>query len=162
MADFAWLKYLNRIQKVNFQCGKFCLFAMHFLRLQLEEQGFLGLSYSKLTLLGQGIRYLTNSDNLSPVGPLLVINFLYFHLPLKTTCEFRTWGSAAQFFLHPWDLSKAAPSLERDVSHFLVNELRHAVSWAPSTLPANPAHPRWKASEISPGGKDRQRSFETK
>ena len=45
------LKYLNRIQKVNFQCGRFCLFAMHFLRLQLEEQGFPGLSYSKLTLL---------------------------------------------------------------------------------------------------------------
>ena len=45
------LKYLNRIPKVNFQCGRFCSFAMHFLRLQLEEQGFPGLSYSKLTLL---------------------------------------------------------------------------------------------------------------
>ena len=45
------LKYLNRTQKVNFQCGRFCLFAMHFLRLQLEEQGFPGLSYSKFTLL---------------------------------------------------------------------------------------------------------------
>ena len=38
----------------NFQYGRVCLFAMHFMRLQLEEKGISGLSYFKLTLLAKG------------------------------------------------------------------------------------------------------------
>ena len=58
MADFTGF-YLTEVFEYNTKTFNLAESAcMHFLRLKLEEQGFLGLSYSKLTLLGQGIRYL--------------------------------------------------------------------------------------------------------
>ena len=81
----------------NFQYGRVCLFAMYFMRLQLEEKGISGLSYFKLTLLAKGTDVCqmsvilnwknsdiwTNSDNLSPLEPLATLDSQFYHQDRK-------------------------------------------------------------------------------
>ena len=61
MADLHNWSIWIESKKLNFDYGRVCLFAMHFLRLQLEEQSFPALSYFKLTLLANGADVCTMS-----------------------------------------------------------------------------------------------------